>query len=116
MGLPHRTERLASLIRAELARILLEEISDPSLKETRITRVEVTGDLKEANIYFSPDESGGATDDKQTLRGFSRATPFFKRKLGDNLDLRYIPSLKFRKDTKGASIQRIFEMLDELRP
>ena len=114
MALSHRASRMATLIRDELARILLEEISDPSLREIALTRVALTGDLKQARIFFSPMEQAVTESrEKEIRRGFARAVPFFKRRLGATLELRYVPSLQFETDAEGLSVQRVLRLIDE---
>ncbi len=108
-----RTQRVASMIRAELAKILLEEIADPALSVLQVNEVELSKDLKHARVFFSLGDTKLKAKDIQ--RGLSRAMPFFRRKLGDNLDLRYVPSLEFEEDTHNDSVDRVFTLLHEVQ-
>ena len=116
MSSPRRTQRISSLIRGELARVLIEEISDPSLAGISITEVELTGDLKLARVFFvSSENTVTPKKQKEIERGFHRAMPFFRRKLGDNLDVRYVPNLEFIWDTHGESLNRLMHLMDEVQ-
>ncbi len=112
----HRTQRMASLIRAELARILIEEVSDPRLREIVITEVELSKDLKQAKVFFTASQQHpvSAKQDKELQRGFSRALPFFRRKIGDNLEIRFVPELEFCRDTHGESVNRLLGIFDDI--
>jgi ribosome-binding factor A len=101
---------VASLIRSELARLLIEEISDPRLKEVVITEVELSKDLKHARVLFAK----GEANLKEVDRGLHRAIPFFRRKLGDNLQLRFVPELDFQVDTHGDSLNRLLHLFDDV--
>ena len=48
-----RQKKVASLIKAELSRLIIEMNSDPSFRLTSITRVEMSKDLKTAYVYLS---------------------------------------------------------------
>jgi ribosome-binding factor A len=110
MSSSRRTQRMSSLIRAELARILVEEIADPALSGLSITEVELSGDFKHAKVFFHPPER--KISEKEIGKGLQRAMPFFKKKLGDNLQLRYIPALEFSHDTHAATVARVFSLLE----
>jgi len=109
-----RTHRMASLVRAELARLLLEEVSDPSLKDILITDVQISKDLKDAHVFFSPQGELSAKQEKEAKKGFERASSFFRRKIGENLDVRYVPALKFERDTHGQNVSRLLHLFDEV--
>ncbi len=109
-----RSQRVATLIRAELARVLIEEVADPALSQLHINEVELSKDLKAAKVFFSPGES--TLKPKDIKKGLGRALPFFRRKLADNLDLRYVPTLEFEEDKHGETVSRVFSLLNEAAP
>ena len=47
-----RPERVAHLVQAELARLLLEEARNPLLRQVIVTGVRMTPDLHIARVYF----------------------------------------------------------------
>lgn len=105
---------MASLLRAELARLLLEEVSDPSLHEILITDVQITKDLKTARVFFSPQGEYSPKQEKETQKGFQRASSFFRRKIGDNLELRHVPALSFERDGHGQTVSRLLNLFEEV--
>ena len=113
MGDSRRVNRMAALIRSELSRILVQETADPRLQQVVITDVSLSRDLKNARVYVAPPASAAAL--KDTTRGLVRATPFFRRVLGDRLELRYVPQLEFRADEHTDRAIRVESLLDELK-
>jgi ribosome-binding factor A len=91
-----RAQRLASLFREELNRLLQRGVKDPRLYGVSVTRVELTEDCRYARVLFTclADQSGA--DD--ATKAFQRATGYFRGQLGRNLRVRQIPELRFVHD------------------
>ncbi len=105
-----RADRVGGLIQKVLSNILNKNIRDPRLKMVTITGVKVSRDLKQARIYFTT--SGGIQKKDDTIEGFNSAHGFIKRTLAHELDLRYMPHLKFFYDESleyGAHIDELIE-------
>ncbi len=102
---------MASLIRAEIARLLISEVSDPRLRHLVITEVELTKDLRLARVYY---ELGEGSDTKEVNRGLHSASAFFRRKLGTNLDLKYVPELVFETDEHSHKLNHLLSVLDKV--
>ncbi len=105
-----RADRVGGLIQKVLSNILNKNIRDPRLKMTTITSVKVSRDLKQARIYFST--FGGIQKKGDTIEGFNSAHGFIKRTLAHELDLKYMPHLKFFYDESieyGAHIDELIE-------
>ena len=101
---------MGGLIQKVLSNILNKNIRDPRLKMTTITGVKVSRDLKQARIYFST--FGGIQKKGDTIEGFNSAHGFIKRTLAHELDLKYMPHLKFFYDESieyGAHIDELIE-------
>ena len=108
---------MSSLLRAEVARLLLEEVSDPALRELTVTSVEISSDLKHASVYYTvPHEELLPKEKKELEKGFKRVAPYLRRKLGESLQLRYVPELAFRLDEHGRSVDRLMHIFDDLGP
>jgi ribosome-binding factor A len=105
-----RTQKVASLLQSVLARLVIEEVSDPRLKEVTVTDVTLTGDLREATIYFAC----GSANLKEINQGLKRATPFFRRRLGEEVDLRHVPDLQFTLDKHGDNLNRLLKVFDDV--
>jgi ribosome-binding factor A len=105
-----RADRVGGLIQKVLSNILNKNIRDPRLKMATITSVKVSRDLKQARIYFTT--FGGILKKDDTIEGFNSAHGFIKRTLAHELDLRYMPHLKFFYDESieyGAHIDELIE-------
>lgn len=107
-----RAKRIAGLIRSEISRALVEDIADPALHELNVHDVDLSADLKNATIFYSVSNGLPA---KEVEKGIGRAIPYFRKRLGENLGLRYVPQLKFEKDQHADEVFRVFSLLDEVR-
>lgn len=92
-----RPERVAHLVQAELAALLLRELQDPRLRDVHVTAVRMTPDLRSARVFVRT--LGGADAVAAALAGLERATPFIRNRLGRAIKLRHIPELRFEYDT-----------------
>lgn len=99
------------LVRDELAQLLLQEVSDPSLRGLAVAGVRLTGDLSEATVRLSYPEGA---NQKAIAQGLKRATPFIRRQLGQRLQLRHVPALEFKPDTETESVVRVLGLIDEM--
>jgi ribosome-binding factor A len=103
-----RTARIASLVREVISSLIVSEVKDPRVQKITLTDVEVTGDLREARVFFA--HHGTDQDEKEILVGLERATGFLRRELGKRIRLRVTPSLQFRVDRSldyGARIEKV---------
>jgi len=111
-----RTERIASQIQAEIARILREEITDPRIGLVTITRVDVAPDLSHAVVFYSallPD-ADDATGLAAVDAGLHSAAAFVRRHAARALPLKRMPELRFRYDPSLALGNRTLTLLREL--
>jgi ribosome-binding factor A len=68
----YRAIRVAELIRAEIADLLLRQIKDPRVNITIVSRVEASPDLRHTRVYVS--RTGTETAQQAALEGFLHAT------------------------------------------
>jgi len=108
-----RSDRVAGLIKQELAELLQKHISDPRLARATITGVKVSKDLRLAKIYFTT--AGDEKSHQAAEEGFDRARGFVKRELAQRLGLRYMPDLKFFYDDSIDYAARIENLLKTVR-
>ena len=107
-----RADRVGGLIQKVLSNILKKSIRDPRLKMTTITGVKVSRNLKQARIYFTI--SGGSQKKGAAIKGFNSAHGFIKRTLAHELDLKYMPDIKFFYDESldyGTHIDELIESI-----
>ena len=105
-----RSDRVSGLIQKVLSQILKRDIGDPRLKMATITEVEVSRDLKLARIYFTT--PGGRQEKDAAIKGFNSARGFIKRILAHEIDLKYMPDIKFFYDDSleyGAHIDELIK-------
>lgn len=104
-------------MRRELAQMLLRgELRDPRLSPASaigITGVNVSGDLSVAHVYVDVLAESLRIDD--VLEAFSSGSGVLRHKLGERLQLRRMPELRFVHDESIGRGARIEAILTELR-
>jgi ribosome-binding factor A len=113
MGQGHRPDRVGDRIREELSEMLSRGIvHDPGIGFITLTRVKVSPDLQLARVFYTT--MGDAQARRETAAALGRATPFFRRQVGNRLGLRRVPELEFRFDESVEHQDRIEQILREL--
>ncbi len=108
-----RTERVSAQLREEIARVLLEEVTDPRTRLVTLTRVDVAPDLSNALVFWSALEVKDRTvEDVQA--GLESAARFVRRSLSKVLPLRRIPELRFHHDPSLSLGSKTLLILKEL--
>jgi ribosome-binding factor A len=108
----YRFVRVAELLQAEIADLLLRQLKDPRLSMATISRVDVSPDLREARVYVS--RVGDEREQQETMQGFAHAVGFIRSQLGKRVKLRHTPNLTFILDTAIADGVRISRLLHDL--
>lgn len=108
-----RNKRLADLVHRVVAEELLTGLSDPRLAGVRISRVTVTRDLKLARINFRLEEDSEKAR-REALKGLLSARGFFKRGIGEAVELKFMPQLEFFYDEASESGEHVERLLREL--
>ena len=104
-----RADRVGRLIKKVLSEVIVRQIKDPRLAMTTITSVKMSPDLKSARIYYTT--SGGKDKLKAASKALQSAHGYIKKKLARQLDLRYIPELKFFHDDSFDYGSRIEDLI-----
>ncbi|MCC6641646.1 MAG: 30S ribosome-binding factor RbfA [Deltaproteobacteria bacterium] len=110
-----RTERVGEEIRAQIARVLREEATDPRLRLVTLTRVDVAPDFARADVYWSVIEREHGVAREQTEQALEHAAGFLRRRLAEALTLRRMPSLHFHYDPSLALGSETLALLRDLR-
>ena len=112
-----RPGRVGERIRAELMELLLTgAVKDPGVSGAVVHVVIVSNDLRHAKFYVRLGElEPGESRVKRLMRGLERASGFLRRELGQRLQIRYTPELKFFWDETTERAQRVEELLEEIR-
>jgi ribosome-binding factor A len=109
-----RKHRVGAEIQRLLNELLLSDAKDPRLEGARVSDVEVSGDLGLATVYFNlidPEE-----DPADVKEGFERARGFLRSRVGEALQLRRVPELRFRHDTSAQRAIELGRLIDQSRP
>lgn len=109
-----RKHRVGAEIQRLLNELLLSDAKDPRLEGARVSDVEVSGDLGLATVYFSlidPEE-----DPAEAKEGFERARGFLRSRVGEALQLRRVPELRFRHDTSAEQAVELGRLIDQAQP
>ena len=109
----HRRARVEHLLRAELASLLQTQAKDPRLASVSISDVRMTGDLRQARVFFRLLDD--TADKKEVARALERATPFLRTSAGRALGLRVTPALTFEYDTTPDTARRVDQLLRTVR-
>jgi len=107
-----RADRVADLLKMEIADLLLKQVRDPRIGAVTITGVKVTDDLRMARVFFV--ELGKDACSKEVQAGLQKATGFLRRELGRRLHLRHVPEIIFTYDPSFAYGNRIDTLLMEI--
>jgi ribosome-binding factor A len=93
-GAGHRHLRVQSLVLEELRALLRDDVSDPDLIEVRVVAVALSVDYRHAKVHFVLSGSS-AVEPRQTRRALERATSFLRARLGEAIEMKRVPDLRF---------------------
>lgn len=109
-----RVARVSEAIRETVASTVLFDLRDPRIKNVTVLRAEVSGDLQIAKVYISVrgDEKVRAL----AMKGLLAARGYIQAKVGDRLQIRYTPELRFElEDVAQSNAVEALRILDELQ-
>ena len=106
-----RATRVASLVQQILADLLSQSARDPRVKHAVITAVSLGDDLRLATIGFQVVNA----DPKEVGDGLNKAKGFLRRELGNRLEMKITPDLRFVYDDSLDAAARIDEILHRIR-
>ena len=109
----NRIGRINEEIQRELSG-LLRTVKDPRVADAMltITHVDTTSDLRYSRIYISALDR---TDEKDLMRGLKSASGYLRHELGQRLQLRYTPELRFIPDGSIEYSAHISATLDQIK-
>lgn len=114
MADPRRPDRVAEAIREQVATFLSEGAKDPRIRGfVTVTAVEMTRDLRHANVFVSVMGDDDAT--KATFEGLASVASHLRSMLGKSLRLRNAPEIHFKADESIARASRIEQLLAQVR-
>ena len=104
-----RNAKLADQIKVILATALERRVKDPRLGFITVTDVRLTGDNREATVFYTVmgDDSARAG----TAAALASATGMLRTAVGSQLKLRHTPTLAFVLDATPESARNIADLL-----
>ena len=91
-----RMQKIDHEIQRVLGTLISQELKDPRMGFTTVTRVEVTQDLHHAKVFVSI--IGDRHVAGQTMKALESASRFIRGELGNMVKLRHTPELHFVED------------------
>ena len=107
-----RPRRVASLLKQELADILMREYADQTFALTTVTEVEVSPDLRIARVYISVFGNGEAKT--KTMDLLEAEKGHIRSLIGARVRLRFTPDLLFIQDDTLDRVERINTLIKQI--
>jgi ribosome-binding factor A len=108
-----RSAKLADRIKVVVAETLKTKIKDPRLGFVTITDTRITGDLREATVFYtvygSDDEVAG------TAAALASAAGLIRSEVGKQTGLKHTPSISFSQDTIPDTARTIEDLVAKAR-
>ncbi|MFC9999453.1 MULTISPECIES: 30S ribosome-binding factor RbfA [Nocardia] len=112
-----RARRLAKRISTIVATAIEYEIKDPRLRFVTVTDTKVTGDLREATIYYTVmgETLDAEPDYAEAAAGLEKAKGILRSKVGAGTGVKFTPILSFALDTVPDAAKQMEELLARAR-
>ncbi len=108
-----RARKLNDRIVEIVADMLERRVKDPRLGFVTVTEARVTGDLREATVFYtvygSEDEIAG------TAAALASATGLIRSEVGRQTGLKHTPSISFTRDTVPEAARTIEDLVEKAR-
>lgn len=113
MADPARARKLAVRIRQIVSAAIESQIKDPRLGMVTVTDAKVTGDLREATVYYTVygDESQVA----DSAAALASATGVLRSTVGRQTGIKFVPTLEFVADMVPDTARELEEALERAR-
>ena len=115
-----RLEGIGKEIMRVISKVLLEEVKNPKIKGlVSVTEVDVTEDLKFADVYFSilpplnSDEK--QYDSEEILEALNEIKGFLRKRVAEEVDIRYTPEIRVKLDNSMENAMKITKLLNDLK-
>lgn len=109
-----RTERVGAMIREALGEQFQRNPPDFLDGMVTVVSVKMSPDLRIAKVYVSIFRS--STDPELIIRRLNTHMPEIRKRLNQQVHLRYSPELRFYRDDTLDAAERIDELLRSVRP
>ncbi len=109
-----RVQKAAEAIREVVSMAILTEIRDPRVENVTVTFVDVSPDMRQAKVHVSV--MGDDQKQKLCLHGLQSSAGFLQAKIGQRIDTRYTPRLRFELDMGVKKSLEIARLLNDVLP
>ena len=110
---PARARKLGERIMQIVAEMLDRRIKDPRLGFVTVTDARVTGDLREATVFYTV--YGSAQEQAASAVALASATGVIRSEVGRQTGLKHTPSITFKQDTLPEGAKTIEELVARAR-
>ncbi len=108
-----RARRLADRIQEIVAEMLERRIKDPRLGFVTVTDVKVTGDLREATVFYTV--MGDEAEREATAAALASATGLIRSEVGKQTGIKFTPTIAFVADAVPENAAHIEDLLREAK-
>ena len=108
-----RARKLGERIAQIVAEMLERRIKDPRLGFVTVTEARITGDLREATVFYTV--YGSAEEHAATAAALASATGLIRSEVGRQTGLKHTPSIAFRLDTVPDNARNIEDLVTRAR-
>jgi ribosome-binding factor A len=108
-----RARRLSDAIVQIVADMLERRVKDPRLGFVTVTEARVTGDLREATVFYTV--YGSDEEREATAAALASATGLIRSEVGRQTGLKHTPSITFEPDTVPQTARNIEELVARAR-
>ena len=91
-----RKERIGTQLQQELASLIRDELRDPRVVGVTVTEVDAAPDMRNAPVKVSL--LGSDAQLAEAVKGLTRAAGKLRHDLGERLQMRHLPQLRFVAD------------------
>jgi ribosome-binding factor A len=108
-----RARKLADRIAQIVAEMLERRIKDPRLGFVTVTEARITGDLREATVFYTV--YGPPEEQAATAAALASATGVIRSEVGRRTGLKHTPSITFVRDTLPEGAQHLEDLVAKAR-
>jgi ribosome-binding factor A len=108
-----RARKLGDRIVQIVAEMLERRIKDPRLGFVTITEARVTGDLRDATVFYTV--YGSDEEVAETAAALASATGLLRSEVGKQTGVKHTPSLSFTRDTVPDTARNIEDLVARAR-
>ena len=113
MADPARARKLAVRIRQIVSSAIETQIKDPRLGMVTVTDARVTGDLREATVFYTV--YGDQTQVEDSAKALTSATGVLRATVGRQTGIKFVPTLAFVADIVPDTARELDAALERVR-